>query len=290
MGIKDGKKKAAARRKMMKWQRLGPLWGLKVKLIEKPTPANDKTANQPKEVQPKPRVGGRKKIRNVFGIPCVSWNEPKAPAQPRKTFSGADAFGLHLLRRGFVKLGSGAYSTVYAKPGQKRVIKVTRYQDNWIDYVLWAAKHGYAGNFAPQVYSWKKFKYAKVEDAYNWRNNDNTEWSVSVVERMKETLNGESKQVQDMKIIEYLHYPASRGNVLAQLYCDDVAPGVAKFITDLHKEFHASDVYAKNMMIREDGTFCVTDPVCGQSSVDKRRLKTGDFSPVVRRYLIACSY
>lgn len=63
-----------------------------------------------------------------------------------------------LLKRGFREIGSGAYSTVLAKPGSDRVVKVLRRDlDAWGEYVHWATTAGFAGSFAPKVYSFKLY-------------------------------------------------------------------------------------------------------------------------------------
>lgn len=218
----------------------------------------------------------------------------KKPSKPiTGVFASAAAFGAALEKRGFRRLGSGAYSTVYGKDGYDRVIKVSRCLDNWIDYVAWASKAGYAGTFAPKVYSWKRFftgKERKTHPLFGYSRWDETEWSVAIVERMKETLNADSQLARDFRIIERIHDLAAR-SVLAELVMEEIIPGVGKFFKDLHKNFYASDVYGKNLMIRSDGTFCVTDPVCGTITTEAIRFRAGDFTPPLmytRRYFESC--
>lgn len=225
----------------------------------------------------------------AYTIVPANENVPEAKTVGVKTgrFASAANFERALEKRGFKKLGSGAYSSVYAKDGYDRVIKVTRYLDNWIDYVAWASKNGYAGSFAPRVYSWKRFgfdpeKPKKQQSMFYWERHSNG-WSVAVVERMKETLNADSQLAKDFKIIERIHDLAER-SVLAELVMDEIIPGVGNFFKKLHRAFRANDVYGKNLMIRKDGTFCVTDPVCGDIVTTETRFKAGDFSPVVRYY------
>lgn len=160
----------------------------------------------------------------------------------------------------FDVLGSGCYTTVLGKKNSDRVIRVTRMNDNWIDYIQWAAKNGYCGNFAPRVYSWKR----------------HGDWSVSVVERMDQTLS--QAHESDYALLEALRWKAAKGHTLAQVYMEDIAPGSVKFFDDLGKELQASDIYGKNMMIRKDGTFCLTDPVCGRIKTEARRLRSADLS------------
>lgn len=224
------------------------------------------------------------KIRNN-AAPLVQESKPCEEEQKEESaFSSARAFEKALLKRGFERLGSGAYSVVLAKPGYDRVLKVTRTQDNWIDYVKWASASGYAGNFAPKVFSWKRFNVSENEEE-SWKSRS---WSVSVVERMKETLDSKSAIAQDFKVFESLHYLVGSGNVMAQLYCEDLLPGSSKFFADLHKNFYASDIYSKNLMVREDGSFCVTDPVCGSSKLRETRIRARDFVPAVNIWRGIC--
>src|SRR5688572_8016831 len=90
-------------------------------------------------------------------------------------FSGAHAYGARLLKRGYERLGAGCFSTVYAKPGSDRVLKVTSVPDNWIDYIMWASENGWAGKYAPRVYSYKRYPVPTDREFF----------SVAVVERME---------------------------------------------------------------------------------------------------------
>lgn len=193
-------------------------------------------------------------------------------------FDSGQNFIRRLEKRGFKTLGTGAYSTVLAKDGSDRVIKVTRNsQDNWIDYIQWAAQKGYCGNLAPKVYSWKKFTKKNT-------------FSVAVVERMKEEVR---RTKHDAGLIEHLLYPARSGSLLAKVYMEDLLPGCVKFFDELIAEFDANDIYGKNMMIRHDGTFCVTDPVSGHQKTSANRLRTKDFTslaPAIREILIESCY
>lgn len=222
------------------------------------------------------------KVLKVVDIPKVGQAvpEPRDATEKSSIFASAHAFRSALEKRGFKLLGEGHYSAVYGKPGYDKVIKVSRSLDNWIDYVAWASKNGYAGTFAPRVFSWKRFKgpprIHNSWDLYDTRTS--YDWSIAVVERMKETIKEDSKLSQDFKIIERIHDLGER-SVLAELVMDEIVPGVGSFFKKLHKSFHASDIYAKNMMVRDDGSFCVTDPVCGTIKTEAMRLRAGDFSP-----------
>jgi len=259
----DGKKRIARLRNEQKWQRLQRIFG---------------------GAPPKPQPAKVLKVKN----PNKGWNPVLdfAPAANRtwdyhnmcyvergnSRFDSGHNFIEALKKRGYEQLGSGAYSTVLGKPGSSKVLKVTRgNQDDWIDYIQWAAKNGYCGNFAPRVYSWKKFSKKNT-------------FSVSVVERMKEEVR---MSKNDYALIEHLIYPARKGIGMAEVYMEDLLPGALKFFKELVKEFDANDIYGKNMMIRPDGSFCVTDPVCGRIRTDKTRLRSKDFTslaPAIRRF------
>lgn len=260
----NGKKRIARLRNVDKKQRLRVIFGGPV---PKPKPRNKELV----EVDV-PVVGVQPD--NFHSTSVLTWDLPalqyrKAPAG---IFNSGHSFIAALKKRGYEQLGSGAFSTVLGKPGKDRVIKVTRSsQDNWIDYIQWAAQKGYCGNFAPRVYSWKKYTKGST-------------FSVSVVERMKEEVR-HSKT--DYTLIEHLLYPARCGNTMAQVYLEDLVPGSVKFFEELIKTFDANDIYGKNMMIRPDGSLCVTDPVFGRQKINTNRLRSRDFTsmaPAIRIY------
>lgn len=190
-----------------------------------------------------------------------------------------------LEKRGYKRLGAGAYSTVLGKDGSDRVIKVSRSLDNWIDYVQWGAKEGYAGSFVPRVYSWKKFERPPTAEFGGYeRSND---WSVAVVERMEATC---TDHKHDMALLLNLYYPAQCGNTMAAVYMDDLAPGSYQFFQALNANHFNSDMGGKNVMLRKDGSFCVTDPCCGNIKTDKKRFRTGDLSPSALRNIFESCY
>lgn len=191
-----------------------------------------------------------------------------------------------LKKRGYVYLGSGHYSTVLAHPkSPDKVIKITRHQDNWIDYVKWAAENGYAGGFGPKVYSWKKFPAG---------------WSWAVMERMERCVGDDDYGTygepnpkhtgDDYEIIFGLLNAASRGNLMASVYAEDLCPGAVDYVKKLRSVLKASDIRGPNTMVRKDGSLCFTDPCAGNSSITTTRFKERDFVPSVWRYLIEGCY
>jgi len=193
--------------------------------------------------------------------------------KPKGIFKSAYGFMDALTKRGYKVLGSGAYSTVYAKGDSDRVIKVQRGNDNWIDYCKWAAEKGFSGGFAPKVYSFKRFNG----------------FAVAVMERMDRNTNNEK---DELCLVERLLGPARRGNIMAKLFLEELAPQSSVFFDKLFATFDGHlDLYGKNIMIRKDGTLCVTDPVCGKSKLTSvKRLRTGDFSPAPIDYETNRSY
>ena len=224
-------------------------------------PAND---NKPKQV----RVWDS--CYDTYLYKTVPSSEAK-PGKKVSVFNDSVSFAEALRKKGFQRLGSGAFSTVYAHPKSDRVIKVTRTADNWIDYALWAAKNGYAGSLAPKVYSFKKF-------------NKGHEFLVSVVERMDKTL-GNISDAEDLSLATLLLKKYHNfNNVAAGVFLEDLAPGLASFTKKLQKEFGGLDIHGGNLMVRSDGTVCFTDPVSdyAEGMVTYNRLKASDFTSLAK--------
>lgn len=226
----------------------------------------------------RPKAERAKPVKRVI-VDRFGFIPHKPPeTDPKKPFLNGWSFGAKLISRGYKKLGSGCFSTVYAKSDDK-VIKVTTILDPWIEYCLWAAEKGYAGTFAPKVYSYKKFK-----------GKDGNEFAVSVVERMEKGFYN-VKATEDAYCISALMWPACRGNKMAQLYLDDLSPGLPKFLLDFNEKFGKdhTDIGGNNMMLRKDGSFCLTDPLAGRPSADYKRLRSRDFTslaPAIKEFRI----
>lgn len=190
---------------------------------------------------------------------------------PKKPFSGARNYGAWLLAKGWERLGSGAHSIVYAKPDSDKVIKVTSSLDNWIDYVQWAAKAGYAGNLAPRVYSWKRHQI------------ENGSFAVAIVEKMER--GGYSCNYKDDGALLYgLTSYARNGNLIAQCVMEDIQPGSVNFFKQLSALQYDGDVGGNNIMYRKDGSLCLTDPCAGRIKTTVKRLRSGDLSPSLYGY------
>lgn len=244
----DGKKRIARVRNEERWKRLG---------FEVPLQKKDRI----KAIAAKPIVVA--KFPPLWMRDCIAQIVPENP----NLFKNPRLFIERLQKRGYMPLGSGCYSTVLAKPNSDRVIKVTRQMDNWIDYIQWAAQNGHAGKLAPRVYSWKR----------------HGDWAVAIVERMEKTTYSSSAK-DDESLIMNLLYPARSGNIMAKLYMEDLVPGSVKFFDGLSKEGFDGDIGGGNVMLRKDGTLCVTDPCAGHIRTSAKRFRSGELSPLIWIY------
>lgn len=187
----------------------------------------------------------------------------------KSTFDDAVGFIKALEKRGFVRLGSGAFSTVLHKEGQNKVIKVIRRPDGWINYVKWAAEIGEAGKFAPKVFSYKKIK--------GRRNN----FAVAVMEKLEYTLSNTPEE-HALKVLPDLMSRVDN-NPMAEKFTELLAPGLTAYMKKMAEEWKIKiayfDLHDGNLMLRADGSFVVVDPV--SRGEDKwNRLKAGDFGPL----------
>lgn len=177
--------------------------------------------------------------------------DPNAP--PPKVFDNGRTFIARLEAKGWKALGSGAFSTVLAKGESTRVLKVTRRPDGWINYIKWANDNGYAGTFAPKVFS---YKYIQGKEGNNF--------SIASMERLPSTL-GHLKYTHDAHVVESLLHPAANDNQLAGTLLDLAVPGLREFNQKLRDTFGHLDLHGGNFMVRDSGELVFTDPV---SSVD----------------------
>jgi len=215
------------------------------------------------------------KFPNVEVADLWGWKQP--PADSTKPFSCARSYGAWLLKKGWDRLGSGAHSIVYAKKDSDKVIKVTSNLDNWIDYIQWAAKAGYAGNLAPRVYSWKRHQI------------ENGSFAVAVVERMSHGGYNEDLKHDGALLFGLTRY-ARKGNVLAQVVMEEIQPGSVNFFKQLSELKYDGDVGGNNIMYRKDGSLCLTDPCAGGIKTTVKRLRSGDLSPSLYGYYYDCRF
>jgi hypothetical protein len=210
------------------------------------------------------------------------WRQEELPRRADRSKHSARLFGRGLLRRGFVAIGHGAFSDVYAKPNSDRVLKVCRNPDNWIDYMAWANKAGYGGKDAPKIFS---FKYYDGKDG---------KFYVAVMERLEKTLSG-LKGKEDCAFFHNLVDSAiSNDNEKAYQCMDLIQLGASDFYKKFKLQFGGKeykgygrqfDLHGGNFMVRKDGTAVLVDPLCGNSKLKAKRLRVGDLSPALAALL-----
>lgn len=186
--------------------------------------------------------------------------------QNKSPFHDGQAFIDALKKRGFEQLGNGAFSTVLGKPGKDRVIKVTRRPDGWIDYAKWGATTG--SSFVPKVFSYKKISGKKKD------------FEVAIMERLEYTFY-KAPEDHALRILPDLLWK-SENNPMAARFAETLAPGVTNYMKGIYDKFGRDglDLHNGNYMIRKDGSFVVTDPICDGPKTEYKRLRAGDFSPV----------
>lgn len=198
---------------------------------------------------------------------------PKPPLGPRPKLSrwkSGQHFIEGLMKRGYRVLGAGAYSTVLAKPGSARVVKVCRKADTWLDYVVWAAKAGHAGRMAPNVFSFRRFNVGRPGEFY-----------VAVMEKLERTI----AEQQYQKPNEYRAYACLRDFIERRqdrdgLEAERVYPGAIAFGIAFRVEFtRGLDLHGNNWMVRKDGSLVCTDPLCDESKTTApERMRSRDLA------------
>ena len=193
----------------------------------------------------------------------------------KKPFDDANGFIKALEKRGFTVIGSGAFSTVLGKEGSDRVLKVIRRPDGWINYIHWAAQIGEAGHFAPRVFSYKKIKGRQKD------------FSVAVMERLSYTLENTPEE-HALKILPNVLWRADK-NPMAAKFTEILAPGLVGFMNKMSAKWDIPiqnfDLHDGNLMIRNDGSFVVVDPVSRGEDL-YNRLRAGELSPAVATLII----
>ena len=152
------------------------------------------------------------------------------------------------MMKGFHAVGSGFFSNVLTKDG-KRVVKVGS-DNTWEPYVLWAAENGYAGTFAPKVYSFHLHKDGPEHHRVY----------TAVMERLECTLS----RAYDCTTREIIHdglyqladNPLSRHDEAMEV--NRMFPGIRKFIRYATRAGFQGDWHTENWMvsgINPDGTY-----------------------------------
>jgi hypothetical protein len=190
--------------------------------------------------------------------------------------------GLHFItsleRRGFRLIGSGAFSWVMAKPGSDKVVKVCRNLDAWPEYVTWATRCGFAGKYAPRVYS------------FHMVDGRDDQFYVAVVERLDATVstlawepNGRAISQLRTDIALFIQGDDAKGAVLASTRPELVAFALA-FRVFYRRTMSARsiglDLHGGNWMLKGD-RIVLTDPVCDGTPTTPKRLRSRDLQPAL---------
>jgi hypothetical protein len=187
-------------------------------------------------------------------------------------------YGAALERRGFVRIGGGYFSEVYAKPGSRRVIKVCqgKADDGWLAYAVWCRSN--PSPFAPTVHRIK------------WHG-DRT-FFVAVIERLDMTV----RDISDLygasicAVLDHPRAPKHHKRLIAMAEIadrvtaygkdegwshydqrkwglrenDDEIDALIDYCDRIHRAFKgifAFDCHRSNCMFTEAGRFVITDPL-----------------------------
>lgn len=183
-------------------------------------------------------------------------------------YNGASFANYLCKKKGYKELGAGAHSIVVAKEGSDKVIKIgNRPHDRWIEYCKWAAENGFAGGFAPQVYS---YKYIKGKSS---------DFTLAVMERMDKSFVSVDRTSDMFAFNQLADSSVAYKNPTARTLSDLLVPGSGKFLGAYLDKFPTnSDLGLANMMFRKDGSVCFTDPIAGWVTPCKERIRAKDFT------------
>lgn len=161
---------------------------------------------------------------------------------------------------GFKIIGSGMYARVFAIPNSDdKVIKVAR-NDAWPDYIKWATEHGYAGKFAPKVYS------LKFKDGFYIAVMEKLATTMDYLETVS-TRNEQSRMFRTYIQRSIFDPPVKKTK--------NTPVDLVEFMDNLMDARLANDLHASNIMVRNDGQIVVTDPTSRYFSTEKFRIKSG---------------
>lgn len=178
-----------------------------------------------------------------------------------------------LVKRGYKRIGSGGYSTVWAhKSDPDNVIKVAGRYDDWPEYIKWAEENGFAGTFAPKVKSLKIYKNAHGGNFYVAKVERLAEVMAEVKDHgLKATHNKLEKAMRGMLGGEGIGYHpddlAAQLRAVAEKYYADKYGDVVKFGAAFRKHFRGAslDLHDWNFMTDKAGKRVVcTDPLTDQ--------------------------
>lgn len=199
-----------------------------------------------------------------------------------------------LERRGFEPIGSGCFSTVWARPDSDKVVKVSRRMDGWPEYILWAARHGFMGGLAPRVYSFRLVQHGRSADPEYMT-------YVALCERLVHTqsairpTNGWREEPRPHSYTQALRFQAADwfhqqlgcwgdGSEPPEPFQAILGPDVQRFIHEWKnsRPRNGTDIHGENFMYRADGTLVLNDPfvggIEGSTASTMRRVRSHNFT------------
>ena len=173
-------------------------------------------------------------------------------------YASADHYIRRLHKCGFKTLDSGRFSTVLARRNERHVVKVFSCGDGemdmWGEYIYWATLKGYAGRYAPKVYSFKTYA------------SEDGDFYVAFMERFEYALRdfprSERKRFEELK-------NAAEDAAFGDAYStarnespDRQVRGWQSFMCDFAKHFRKRglDLHNGNWLIQGE-RLCLSDPL-----------------------------
>jgi hypothetical protein len=201
------------------------------------------------------KVGRPKTERDWSGEKLNNFDSP---------FECSRAYMEKLRKKGWQQIGSGAYSSVYSHPKGdcRKVLKVNRSLDPWLEWVMWAKENGWE-QFAPKVHSYRLYRQGQGKCKKSFY--------VAIVERLDHNSNEDPDNPHFMTG-DLFYALARNGGPYAKLYADLIAPGLSDFCIAFHDRFkgYGKDYWGQNNMISMDKKrFILNDPIHHKGTRDR---------------------
>jgi len=194
-----------------------------------------------------------------------------APKTAGRQWRDAHQFIAALERRGFKTRGAGAFSTVMAKRGSNRVVKINRSMDDWPSYIVWANKAGFGGTLAPKLFSYREIEATSGGKFY-----------VAVVERFEMTVwNFSGHEYGHPKARHQETLRIAMGSRYRSYDAAALSPEEKRFAAAFNERFKDCnmDLHADNFMVRADGSLVCTDPLSSTNHpTPYKRLRSRDIA------------
>lgn len=159
-------------------------------------------------------------------------------------------------------LGSGIHSQVYKSKTMGYATKVCQNIDQWPEYVIWATGEGFAGNLAPEVYAIREISFGYVATMELF------ERTISVTYDLPWNLSG--------LFDKYVYGWGLPLSIDELCLLDRYLPGYERFVASYRARFGNNwDIGGRNIMVRANGTLCITDPIGGCRGSSPARWHSG---------------